>query len=203
MMTCREFSYEVMDYARADVRPPAELEAHLAVCAQCRERWEIEHALTNSLMDMREAFAMERAPGDVRESILREFSRRHRTLATPAPFVKWGLIAAMLLAGFFSFQMWRMRSQAPRNADSPSVLASDIELLGLQDEGGFVAIPYAPPLAPGEFVRVVRTQLQPVALARMGVDVGDVYGDEITADLVVGQDDMPRAVRLPETAVNF
>ena len=203
-MTCREFSSEVMDYARAAVRPSAELEAHIAVCAQCRERWDMEQTLTESLSNIRGAFAAERAPMEVRESILREFSRRHRAKPSPSPVWKWALIAAMLVVGIFTAEMWRNRSQFAKPADTPSVLASDIELLGLQDESGFVAIPYAPPLAPGEFVRVVRTELQPVALARMGIDVGDLSGDEITAELVVGQDDMPRAVRVPEAGtVNF
>ncbi len=193
-----------MDFARAAVRPTAELEAHLKVCPQCRERWENEQTLTGTLSNVREAFAAERAPADVRESILREFSRRHRANPSPAPVWKWALIAAMLLVGVFTAELWRVRSHVAKPVEAGPSLASDIELLGLQDESGFVAIPFAPPLAPGEFVRVVRTELQPVALARMGVDVGDLSGDEITAELVVGQDDMPRAVRLPETGtVNF
>ena len=47
----------------------------------------------------------------------------------------------------------------------------DWEQLTGSADGEFVAVPYAPPLAPGESVDVVRTQLDTQALDRMGVNV--------------------------------
>jgi hypothetical protein len=79
------------------------------------------------------------------------------------------------------------------HADSDSVP----DLTRGTDEDGFLLVPYAPPLAAGEFLRVVRTELRPIALARMGIDV-DFHLDEIAADIVLGEDGFPRAVRLLE-----
>ena len=68
------------------------------------------------------------------------------------------------------------------------------ELAG--DSSEFIAVAYAPPLAAGEFVSVLRTELQPAALARMGIDVDTSYTNAIPADVVVGEDGFPRAVRV-------
>lgn len=97
------------------------------------------------------------------------------------------------------------RSGIPRTGNIPqSTIAPEIaEIEGLPaDSSGFVAVPYAPPLATGEFVSVVRTELQPTALARMGIYVDAGYAADIPADVVVGEDGLPRAVRLVE-AIEF
>jgi hypothetical protein len=78
-------------------------------------------------------------------------------------------------------------------------VANDAES-GSAEDSGFVAVPYAPPLAAGEFVSVVRAQLEPAALARLGILVDSAYGSEIPADIVVGEDGVPRAVRVIEMA---
>ena len=61
--------------------------------------------------------------------------------------------------------------------------------------------PNAPPVARVR-VRVVRTELQATALARMGIDVDADVQTEIPADVMVGEDGFPRAVRLVE-AMDF
>jgi hypothetical protein len=68
------------------------------------------------------------------------------------------------------------------------------ELAG--DSSEFVAVAYAPPLAAGEFVSVLRTELQPTALARMGIYVDAASTNAIPADVLVGEDGFPRAVRV-------
>ena len=60
----------------------------------------------------------------------------------------------------------------------------------------FVEVPYAPPLATGEFVRIVRTELRTTALARMGIYVDAAGADEIPADVLLGEDGFPRGVRV-------
>lgn len=73
------------------------------------------------------------------------------------------------------------------------------ELSQIVDENDFVEVPYAPPLATGELVHVVRTELRPAALARMGIDIDTAVADEIPADVLLGEDGFPRGVRLVET----
>ncbi len=65
-------------------------------------------------------------------------------------------------------------------------------------EEGFIEVPYAPPLAQGELVRVIHTELQPAALASMGVNVDPSWTTELPADLLLGQDGFPRAVRVSD-----
>jgi hypothetical protein len=83
-------------------------------------------------------------------------------------------------------------------------VSADADSLSGDDSGAdFIAVPYALPLAPGEIVRVVHSELYPQALASMGIDVNPEWlsGDsgDISADVVVGQDGFPRAVRIADT----
>jgi hypothetical protein len=62
----------------------------------------------------------------------------------------------------------------------------------------FIAVPYTPPLAPGEMVRVVHTNLYPEALASMGMAVNPLWAGNLAADVVEGEDGLPRAVRITD-----
>jgi hypothetical protein len=84
----------------------------------------------------------------------------------------------------------------PAPAPVELATAGDTEMLA---ENDFVPVPYAPPLAQGEVVEVVRAQLTPAALARMGFVVQADYSGEVETDLMVGSDGVPRAVRVPES----
>ncbi len=55
----------------------------------------------------------------------------------------------------------------------------------------FIAVPYAPPLAQGEIVRVVHTDLYPQALASLGIGVDPLSAGDTPADVVVGEDGTP------------
>lgn len=132
---------------------------------------------------------------------MREFRSAHQTLIPLS--LKWSLsIAAVLLLAIALGRAWRNDRGATSNAIEVAENARvDSDFLadlnkGAEDDG-FLPVPYAPPLATGEFVRVVRTELRPIALARMGIDV-ESYPDEIAADVLLGEDGLPRAVRLLE-----
>lgn len=196
-MSCREWIAGLVDRARAGDAPGADLERHLAACAACKQRWESELELSAAMTKLRAGAARERSRAESRNELLREFAARQRTRR--AQVVKWALVAAMLVMAVLLGELWRSAVVSHSPGDSEQAMNdAAMEALGIQAGSGFVAVPYAPPLAEGEFVRVVRTQLQPAALARMGILVEGGYGDAVTADLVVGQDDLPRAVRLPE-----
>jgi hypothetical protein len=85
---------------------------------------------------------------------------------------------------------------AAREAASAPVETPAEEVLS---DNEFVPVPYAPPLAQGEFVEVVRMDLSPAALAGMGFITQAGYTGDVTTDLVIGQDGLPRAVRVPES----
>jgi hypothetical protein len=84
-----------------------------------------------------------------------------------------------------------------------SVQSEDIASAGLVDtdeDNGFIPVPYALPLATGESVRIVRRELNGAELVRMGIDLPGAYAadlaDDFEADVVVGEDELPRAVQL-------
>ena len=192
-MTCRESAVELVECVRAGQVPGAQLQTHLMDCPRCQERWEDERRLTDHFRVMRDAVA--RRPSMARrELLMREFEQAHA--GGFHAVWRWALnAAAILLVVVALVYDWHSHSRnvAQQEADSASALSGD--------ESDFVDVPYALPLAPGEFVRVVRTQLDPVALAGMGVDIEAGDGAEIPADVLLGEDGLPRGVRvLPETA---
>ena len=77
--------------------------------------------------------------------------------------------------------------------------SSDASALSSDD---FIAVPYTPPLAQGELVRVVHADLYPEALASLGFDIDPASASNVPADVVVGEDGIPRAVRITEIAQN-
>jgi hypothetical protein len=63
-------------------------------------------------------------------------------------------------------------------------------------EKGFIKLPFALPPAPGETFGIVRTQLDPADLARMGVMADPGWTGTLQADVLVGEDGLAQAVRL-------
>jgi hypothetical protein len=64
---------------------------------------------------------------------------------------------------------------------------------------GFVSLPYAESGVPMEDAIIVRLRLRASELGRLGVPVGvPATNGSISADLLVGQDGVARAVRLVE-----
>ena len=194
-MTCRESALEVMECVRGARTPGVELQAHLMACPRCNERYEDERRLSAHFRIMRGVVVHQPSMAR-RERLMREFEHAHEVGFRG--FWPWALnAAAILLVVLAMVYCWRNRAHsggkvAPQQAES----AADIS----GEESDFVSIPYALPLAKGEFVRVVRTQLDPAALADMGLDLDAAGGAEIPADVLLGEDGVPRGVRvLPET----
>ena len=196
-MTCRESASEVVECVRAGRTPGAELQAHLMACPRCRERCEDERRLSAHFGIMRDVVA--HRPSMVRrEQLMREFEGA-REGGFHAVW-RWALnAAAILLVVLALVHDWRNHARSTGKAAQPQgESAADFS----SDESSFVSVPYALPLATGEFVRVVRTQLDPAALADMGLDIEAADGAEIPADVMLGEDGLPRGVRvLPEAGI--
>ena len=225
-MTCREWMAELMECARgagrngsaqskrsdgSGAQPDPDLRAHLSVCAHCRERWDAELQLTSQFQTIRNrtaalSVAALSSRESRRESLMRDFSRIHRR--TTVPSWTWALsAAAALLLAVFLGHMWseaeNKRTREVRKEQAVlyqasaalSNLSNDVSALSSDD---FIAVPYTPPLAPGEMIRVVHADLYPEALASMGVEVDPSWAERLPADVVVGEDGLPRAVRIAE-----
>jgi hypothetical protein len=88
----------------------------------------------------------------------------------------------------------------PAGAAAQAEVQSDADVSedGDGQYDGFIPVPYVPPLAAGELVSVVHTELYPLELARLGVSVDPSWATELPADLLVGEDGFPRAVRVSD-----
>lgn len=204
-MTCADGMVELMECARQGVEPGRQLGWHLAGCEKCAERWESERQLTEQFRSMRLRAAALMAHDTQRDVLMRDFAGMHR----PAPVRRWvfalGMAAAVLaavlvghIAGTHSRPVPATRGHV--TSDSQTVFYEASADAGALSADDFIAVPYTPPLAQGELIRVVHTDLHPEALARMGIDVDPAWASEIPADVVVGEDGIPRAVRITENA---
>jgi hypothetical protein len=220
-MTCSEHVVQLVEDARRHAgraEPDGELQVHLSLCADCRERWDRERQLSAQLGILRMRTAALRSPDARRASLMRDFSRRREAApfavlkSTRAPVQSWiwGLsAAAALLAVFLGYEAGKSARESVSTAiqtdgievtraafsDATYVLSNDASALSSDD---FVAVPYTPPLAPGEMVRMVHTDLYPEALASMGVEVDPSWAGNLPVDVLVGGDGLPRAVRIAE-----
>lgn len=217
-MTCRERIVELVECARRQAEPGRELRAHLSRCRSCKERLDGERQLTTQLGVMRTGAAgvqtLDLASRTLRrESLMQDFSRMHRR--KPVQVWAWRLsaAAAVLVAVFLGHLAGehprqtasgavRTRGARPAQAfvyEANDTLSNDASALSSDD---FIAVPYTPPLAPGEMVRVVRTEMYPETLASMGVAVDPALAGDLAVDIVVGEDGLPRAVRVNENNQN-
>jgi len=206
-MNCRACIADLVECARAGSLPGAQLQGHLRACPSCRERWEGERALSVQFRKMRDAALAGPQTYAQRERIMREFEQAR--LGAFRPWLRWALgMAAVVLLAIAVGQVWRNVQQPTGPAksliaeESMNAGAGAIDVSEMISDSDFVEVPYAPPLATGELVRVVRTGLRPAALARMGIEIDTAVTDEIPADVLLGEDGFPRGVRVVE-AVDF
>jgi hypothetical protein len=217
-MTCSEWSKELVECARrhgVHAEPDRALRAHLALCARCSERWDAERQLTTQFRAMRvhaaavrslDSFAGEKR----RESLMRDFARQRHPAVTSRSVQSWvwtlAAAAALLAAVFLGHEAGK---QPTRGTVSPGARTHEVrtEQTVIYEASGdasalssddFIAVPFTPPLAPGEMVRVVHADFYPEALASMGVEVDPSWAGNLPADVVVGEDGLPRAVRITE-----
>jgi predicted anti-sigma-YlaC factor YlaD len=199
---CRVWVCELVECARARVVPTSELRQHLRECPECAARWASEGNLNTHLQVLKEATAARQPAQAQRERIMRQFALTRRRMLQPA--LRWALaVAAALVLTVGVGSIWRGGGWGvgpglrPAGSTAGAGAGADsAEAEAPEASEGFVAVPYAAPLAPGEFVRVVHAELGSVELARMGVFIDDFDAGEVPADVVVGEDGFPRAVRV-------
>jgi hypothetical protein len=203
MMTCEKANPELIECARGHAIPNHFLESHLAACESCRDRWEAERDLTSHLRAMRIASV----PPSIEWSkavLMREFDasrRRERQVRW-----MWAMSSAAILvlsvvavrdvwvrpgAGQNVTGIVKAQTYTPR--EYPQEEFAPAEEAG---EKGFIRLPFALDPVPGETFEIVRTQLDPAQLTRMGVTVDPSLTGTQQADVMVGEDGLAQAVRL-------
>ena len=199
-MNCEGNIEKLVEYARGRGEPGNALKAHIRTCERCLERWEAEQELSANMRSIRREFGSRRSPSSARVALMREFDARHAKVTRPywsSGFGwSWGLaIAAALLLCVLLGPEAMTRLHPPQNATAQT---ESVDVQPDPDSDGFIAVPYAPPLATGELVRIVHTELNPAALASLGVSVDPSWTTQLPADVLEGEDGMPRAVRVSE-----
>jgi hypothetical protein len=197
-MTCRNVTEKIVENARHEVEPGKLLRDHARNCPACAARVEAEEALTDRLKSLRAAAWDQRSSPESREMLMAQFAARNRVRVMPRRY--WALAAAAaLVLGIFSIP--RLKPVALTASANSANVADEISSGAPADPEaeGFIAVPYVPPLATGEMLRVVHTELNPAALASLGVNVDPSWTSQLPADLLMGEDGMPRAVRVADT----
>ena len=147
--------------------------------------------------------------------LLHEFGMRHRTrkARTAAIFAAWALAAAAVLFAGVTWWNWRLtqthggavsaensvKSNAPNPAAvPPSDAFGESTLIADNEAGDFILLPGSLPQEVDDSA-IVRVGMQRGALSALGLPVNEErVSDWIQVDLLVGQDGLPKAVRLPE-----
>jgi hypothetical protein len=220
-MNCEEFATVGLDFGSA--KPDGLLQKaaieHLRECPHCaalRENW---LALHEDLRALGAETAGFEAPSRVEMRLRQEFRTKHKTMKArrAAVILGWGMAAAAVLFFAVTLANWRLRLGAnlagsidgsiPLKQDAPSALqggslaSSEIGdvLVASNSSGDFTLLPDSMPPAP-EDATVVRVQMQRAALGSFGLTVNEEHaGDWIQVDVLVGDDGLPQAVRLPQT----
>jgi hypothetical protein len=220
-MKCEEF--EAIGLERSGLRM-SEVEAglrdaaaeHAAQCPGCAALQESWQETRMALQAFRETTRDAQTPRRVEIQLVHEFGLRHRTrkARTAAIFVAWALATAAVL--FAGVSWWNSRliqthggavsagNGAKSNAQTPAVPASDAfdeaTLVADNQAGDFTLLPGNLPQEMDDSA-IVRVGMQRGALSALGLPVDEErVSDWIQVDLLVGQDGLPKAVRLPEQA---
>ena len=217
-MKCEEF--EAIGLERSGLRM-GELDAalrdaaaeHAAKCPNCAALQESWQEARIALQALRETTRDAETPRRVEMRLRHEFGMRHRTARarSAAIFAAWALAAAAVLFAGVSWWNWKLaqtqradvsaRNAAKMNAPAPtpSGTSDGVTLVADSEAGDFTLLPGSLPQDVDDSA-IVRVGMQRGALSALGLPVNEErVSDWIQVDLLVGQDGLPKAVRLPQS----
>jgi hypothetical protein len=224
-MNCDEFATAGLDLGSAEVDSHIQKAAreHLRECPPCSVLHENWLALREDLRLLGAETAGAEAPSRVELRLRQEFRTKHKTFRSQraAVVIGWSLATAASLYFVITWANWRLEREgnitgklsnvvqtahSPVGADLPaqnaqSTTSEQGEVLAASNGSGeFTLLPDSMPPAP-EDATIVRVQMQRAALGALGLAVNEEHaGDWIQVDLLVGDDGLPQAVRLPESS---
>ena len=214
-MTCNEFEEIGLDGGRdasvSDAQRTAAA-AHAASCPRCaalRNSWQ---ATRLELRALAQATVAQNAPPRVEMRLRQKFRTQYHTpKARRSAFVAaWGLAVAAALVSVVSWVKWNNRQQQPNHvavkANTPASnqsssdqnAAGDPSLVADNESGDFTLLPGVLP-AETDGSAILNVRMQRGALGALGLPVNEDRASEwIQVDLLVGNDGLPQAVRMPE-----
>jgi hypothetical protein len=198
---------------------------HTARCANCADRMTQAAMLAEASEAACGNLREQQTPAKVEAAVLAAFRQHHRRAAWRRSF-EWaavGAVAATVLALVWTFAGPSRGQSAPSpkkdvssrtagpldaQANVPAQPASAVpadtgvvsagigETLAADD---FVQLPYADAIGPEDLGMVVRVQLTRASLTELGYPATDTMNPEddlVSADVLVGEDGWPRAVKV-------
>jgi len=222
-MTCEEFALACLE-ARSASEDSALRQAvleHSRKCPHCAALQVNLQTLQDDLRYVGLETKDAEAPSRVQMRVMQEFRTKHRTAKARrfALIGSWGLAAAAVVVAVVSWTNWRhanglsvfpgragteqtakVDTNGPSDGQSAAgALVVGDTLVASSASGDFTLLPGSTP-SPMEDATVVRVQMQRGALGALGFTVNEEHAsDLIQVDLLVGDDGLPQAVRLPET----
>jgi len=198
---------------------------HLDSCGRCASRQRSWQAVRGELAFYAQETEMVQTPSRVEMRLRQEFLIQHRTTAPRkiAAVAVWALAAAAALFAMVSWRNWRnehisiaqqdvtrpgaviqpgVLENVPANVQRDQNLGADGgsdngTLLAENELSGFTLLPGAL-LSDAEEASILRVQMQRGALSAYGLPVNEERaGEWIQVDLLVADDGIPQAVRLP------
>lgn len=215
-MNCAEFEKIVHELAREDARETlgeattVMARFHAETCEACGARLAEARALALALKDFAEDSAQMEAPVHMEERLAGAFREHHwnvKRTRNRASRLRWQwaewltlAAAAAALVAVGSWNSLRGHVSVPPNVVSPlSPTVDGTASAGMTEDfgGDFVPVPYGESMSPDDSGLVVRISMTRGALGSLGypVDEGQA-GEVVQADVLVGEDGLPRAVRL-------
>lgn len=218
-MNCEEF--EAISLERSGARI-SELDAalqdaaaeHAARCPGCAALQESWLEAQSALQALRETTRDAETPRRVEMRLWHEFGIRHRTTKarSVAIFASWALASAAVLLAGVSWRNWRLAQNQRPGVSAGNSIKSNVPismvpttapsetptLVAGNERGDFTLLPGSLPQEVDDSA-IVRVGMQRGALSALGLPVNEErVSDWIQVDLLVGQDGLPKAVRLPQ-----
>jgi hypothetical protein len=219
-MKCEEFEAVGLDADRDASLSEAERAAageHVNSCSRCAALQDSWLAAGMELRALADATSQDQAPARVEMRLRQEFRTQHHTFKArrSAVIAAWALAAAAVLVGAVSWNNWRAgqhpdvtsnpanltasdRGGAKQQASDHNPDANSETLLADNELGDFTLLPGV--LASDtDDAAIMSVRMQRSALGALGLPVSEENaGDWIQVDLLVGNDGLPQAVRLPQ-----
>jgi hypothetical protein len=199
-VNCQDFELDLMELARGvplDDETRGAVLTHVAGCPRCAAGLAAERAVTSALGDLAVRHRQAAASLDLETRLIETFTREMEPAHVRFTLRRFALAAGIVLVAGSGIVAWMLLG-AP---DASRVPRQDIALTSTDEVGEFVPWPLAPPLSSLERGDIVRVPVPPAMLPALGIaPVSVSRGDRLEAEVIVGQDGQPRAVRIIRSA---